>query len=108
MKSNHALAFALALLAGTALAQEAPASHAGDRHDNQVQRIKQGVGSGELTGREAHQLAHQQVRIAKTGRRAKSDGDVTRAEHAKLHVMQDRASASIARQKHDRQDRGPD
>lgn len=98
------LAAAVALGAlGTAHAQGADTPRVDQRQANQQRRIDQGVASGALTPSEAARLRHQQGHVAAAEARAKSDGQVTRAERARLHAMQDRASGRIYRQKHDRQ-----
>ncbi|MEL6651745.1 MAG: hypothetical protein AAFQ87_13165 [Bacteroidota bacterium] len=71
----------------------------------QQKRIKQGVQSGELTRRETAQLQRQQRHIQRTKRRAKADGTVTPRERVIINSKQKRASANIARQKRDAQDR---
>ena len=73
------------------------------RQERQAQRIAQGVRSGELTVAERRQLRAQQRGITRAQDRAAADGVVTRAERRRLHALQDRASASIHRQKHDAQ-----
>jgi 23S rRNA A2030 N6-methylase RlmJ len=75
------------------------------RQDNQKDRIKDGVQSGELTKAEAEKLRNEQRSVKKAEVKAKSDGEVTPAERAKLDSKQDRASKHIAKQKHDKQDR---
>lgn len=73
------------------------------RQANQERRIDQGVASGELNARETARLDRGQQRVDNMENRAKSDGVVTRGERAKIHAVQDRQSARIYRQKHDRQ-----
>ena len=73
------------------------------RQANQERRIDQGVASGSLTQREANRLDRGQDRVDNMENRAKSDGVVTRGERARMHQAQDRQSAGIYRQKHDRQ-----
>jgi hypothetical protein len=75
------------------------------RQQNQHQRIKQGVRSGELTRRETGALAREQRDIRQLEREYKSDGDLTRGERADLHREQNQASRHIYNQKHDAQDR---
>lgn len=90
------------LTAGTALAQtETPVID--QRQANQEQRIDQGIGSGQLTAREANRLNKQQQQINRMEDKAKSDGVVTGKERARLGRAQDRVSRNIAREKHDRQ-----
>lgn len=70
------------------------------REQKQQQRIQQGVQSGQLTSKEANKLEAQQNRIKATEDRMKADGNLTRAERAKLTRMQNRASRNIYRKKH--------
>ena len=65
--------------------------------------IRSGVSIGSLTQREANRLDRGQDRVDNMENRAKSDGVVTRGERARMHQAQDRQSARIYRQKHDRQ-----
>lgn len=104
---TKALIFAMFFLGGTAasFAQNTNTPVARERQENQVERIKQGRKSGELTKVETARLAGQQARIQDTKRDAKADGTVTGRERAKIHNQQERASRNIARQKHDRRDR---
>ncbi|MET0535962.1 MAG: hypothetical protein ABW171_17230 [Steroidobacter sp.] len=75
------------------------------RQQNQHQRIKQGVQSGELTRRETGALAREQRDVRQLERAYKSDGELTRAERVDLHQEQNQASRHIYNQKHDAQDR---
>jgi hypothetical protein len=75
------------------------------RQQNQHQRIKQGVRSGELTRRETGALAREQRDIRQLEREYKSDGELTRTERVDLHQEQNQASRHIYNQKHDAQDR---
>lgn len=54
---------------------------------------------------EARRLEKQQARANKAEDKAKADGVVTTAERESLHRKQDKASANIYRQKHDKQDK---
>ncbi len=85
------LATALALASTSLFAQNAPADgadtpRADQRQVNQERRIDQGIASGSLTKREAHRLNRQQHMIDKAEDRAKSDGQVTRGERARLAI----------------------
>lgn len=72
-----------------------------NRQHNQAQRIVQGWQSDELTGHEAASLVRQQRGIARAEARMRADGDgLGPAERARLHLRQDRASASIYARKH--------
>ena len=107
MKSAIRTGAALILftMAGVALAgNETPRADA--RQENQDARIEQGIASGELTQREANRLDAREEHIDNVEDRAKADGVVTHNERVKLEVKQDRSSRAIAKQKHDRQDRG--
>lgn len=73
------------------------------RQANQERRIDQGVASGELNARETARLDRGQQHVENMETRAKSDGVVTARERARIHNTQDRQSARIYRQKHDRQ-----
>ena len=73
------------------------------RQTNQEQRIQQGVQSGSLTPNEAARLERGQDRLQKMEDKVKSDGVVTRQEHARLQHAENVESKRIYRQKHDRQ-----
>lgn len=70
------------------------------RQQNQKQRIKQGVKSGELNAQETKVLVKQERKINRIEKRAEADGQVTRAEAVRIENAQDRASRNIARKKH--------
>lgn len=78
------------------------------RQGRQLERIENGLSSGQLTQREAGGLMRQQARISDAMAAAQSDGVVTLAEKARIHNMQDRASGDIFEQKHDAQRGRPD
>jgi hypothetical protein len=77
------------------------------RQQVQRDRIRDGVGSGELTRRETGKLAREQRDIRQLERDYKSDGALTGAERRDLHQEQSEASRHIYNQKHDGQDRPP-
>ena len=64
----------------------------------QRERIQQGVKNGELT-------VHEKRKIARDEARAKADGVVTPRERATIKAEQRKASAHIAREKNDAQER---
>lgn len=70
------------------------------RQQNQHQRVRQGVRSGELTRRETGALAREQRDVRQLERAYKSDGQLTRAERVDLHHEQNQASRHIYRAKH--------
>jgi hypothetical protein len=102
MKRIAQILFALALvttLAGAAAAD--PCTPRVDRRQAaQRARIRQGVGSGELTPRETMRLRMGQRHVRRVERRAKADGVVTRGERARLNHAQNRESRRIHRLKH--------
>jgi polyhydroxyalkanoate synthesis regulator phasin len=73
------------------------------RQHNQMERIRQGIASGELTREEARRLLQEQRAIRREETAYQSDGVLGRAERADLHRDLNRSSAGIARQRHDRQ-----
>lgn len=75
------------------------------RQQNQAQRIRQGVRSGELTRPETRRLVHGQRELRRDERAAKADGVVTARERAGLQHEANQQSRRIHRQKHDAQDR---
>jgi hypothetical protein len=90
------------LLATLSLAAQAQTNtpRVDQRQANQERRIDQGVAAGSLSASEAARLERQQDRVDHMENRAKSDGQVTRRERAKLHAAQDHSSRTIARKKH--------
>lgn len=76
------------------------------REHHQMQRIRQGVHSGELTRPETRRLLEGQEHLRNLEAKAKADGDVTARERARLQGAADVQSKRIYRQKHDAQTRG--
>jgi len=70
------------------------------RDVNQQQRIENGLQSGQLSTREAGQLERQQQHIDKMEARDLRDGSMSAGEQARLNAAQNRASATIATEKH--------
>lgn len=75
------------------------------RQQNQQQRVRQGVRSGELTRRETGKLVEEQRDVRQLERAYKSDGQLTQGERADLYHEQNQASRDIYNQKHDAQGR---
>lgn len=76
------------------------------RQAQQQQRIANGISTGRLTAAEAARLETQQARIARYEARNRADGGgLNRAERARINQLQDRASHTIYRQKHNAQRR---
>ena len=96
---------AWAAQAQTVTLGEHQAARVENRQDRQDTRIDQGVASGELTRPEQARMEVQQARIGRMENRIEADGKVTGKEALRLERKQDQASRSIARNKHDRQDR---
>lgn len=97
------MALAAVVAAAPAFAEDPAMPVVEKRQQLQQERIGQGVGSGQLTPREAIRLEKQQAGIERAERRAGADGKITPNERARLHRKQDRASRRIYRQKHDAQ-----
>ena len=77
------------------------------REYREQQRINQGIRSGELTRREARRLEAGAARIKIDERFARSDGNLSPRERARLNRELNHESRGIYRQKHDGQDRNP-
>ena len=79
-----------------------------ERQQNQRERIRQGVQSGELNRVEAARLRRQESQIRLNEARARrSGGEFTPEERARIQGQLDRSSQNIYQQKHDAQDRNP-
>jgi hypothetical protein len=105
MKKLIGFSLALVFVLGLSTVSMAQGRFYDRRQHNQRDRIRQGLRNGEITRYEAGRLARQQAGIRRYERRAERDGVVTFRERARLDNRLDRASRSIRRQKHDRQDR---
>ena len=98
--------FATAALVAAMAPVFALAQDINERQENQQQRIRQGVRSGELTRREALRLQREQARVRFAEARARrSGGEFTPRERARIQRELNQSSRHIRRQKHDRQDR---
>jgi hypothetical protein len=74
------------------------------REVRQYQRVREGIRSGELTGREAAVLQRREAKLHRQIRRDHLDGNgLSPAERQKIDRKQDRLSRQIYRQKHDNQ-----
>lgn len=96
---------AVILIIGTISVQAQSTPAVDQRQENQKERIKEGVKSGELTRAETARLAKNHRELRRMERRAKADGNVTAKERAKLHRKENQNSRAIKRQKHDEQSR---
>jgi hypothetical protein len=95
----------LAGLAATSFAHGNKVPGARKRQNEQQQRIRQGVRSGELTKGEVRSISKEQRGINQEIRESKSDGIVTRAERRDIWQEQNQASRHIYRKKHNNRDR---
>jgi hypothetical protein len=85
-----------------------PNNSINERQQNQRERIRQGVQSGELTPVEAARLRRQEAQIRLNEARARqSGGEFKPQERARIQRQLNRESRRIYRQKHDAQDRNP-
>jgi hypothetical protein len=101
MKKSSMILTTVLFAIGSAMASAQTATPvAGERQDNQRQRINQGVASGELTKKEAAVLRTEQRAIKAEKKAFKADGKVTAAERAKLRRDQNQASRHIYNKKH--------
>ncbi len=76
-----------------------------NRQEQQGDRIRQGVHSGELTRSEARNLREERQRIAAKERQYKADGHLSRAERQDLQRDLDALSRNINHEKHDNEER---
>ncbi len=90
-------AFAMPVLAQTAT------PGIDQRQARQAQRIEAGKQSGALNDREAARMQKGQAKVQRMEDEARADGKVTAEERRSIKREQDRQSARIHRQKHDRQ-----
>lgn len=70
------------------------------REQHQVQRLKNGIKSGALTGKEALRSMGDQVRIRRHEKHFKSDGNLTGKERAKLHRALNHSGRRLHQRKH--------
>ena len=87
------------------LSSYAMAGSINERQDNQQARIKQGIISGEITNKEGIKLTRQQIKTQRKEARFKADGNFTKKERATVQRDLTKNSASIYKQKHDKQTR---
>lgn len=75
------------------------------RQQRQMQHIREGVVSGQLSRHEARDLLSEQREIERAQRRYLADGRLSRDEWISLDRMLDRSAANIREEKHDRNGR---
>ena len=93
------------LIAGITFAPALVSAHSKDGHiykrlERQQYRIENGIGSGELTRKEAKKLRRENRKIRKMTRRFREDGVLTRHERDKINNRLNRASDRIWAFKH--------
>jgi hypothetical protein len=71
------------------------------RQENQTDRVKQGVRSGQLTKEEVKDLGEERRDIRKEEQEYKSDGEFTKEERKDIHQDLNAASKDIYQEKHD-------
>lgn len=98
------IAVAMGILAGQTAAADPIARNHGinKRQENQNDRVRQGVKSGELTVEEARAIAGERSDIKKIEREYRADGVLTDAERKDLDQRLDEASRDILVQKHEK------
>jgi hypothetical protein len=82
-----------------ALAQSSP--RIDKRQENEENRIKDGIDSGQVNQKEARRLRKGQEHIQNMEDKARSDGKVTKKEKARIEGAQDEQSKRIYRDRHD-------
>jgi hypothetical protein len=70
------------------------------RQNNQMNRIGQGVKTGELNKKEAIRSIKGQKKIKKLKKNARKDGVVTKKEKKRIHKAQNNESKKIYKRKH--------
>src|SRR3954468_2241187 len=91
----------LLLGTGAAAFAQAPAGTV-QRDVNQEKRIEQGLQSGALNTREAATLQREESRVDRMQTNALKDGKLSAAEQAKLNAAQNKVSADIYADKHNK------
>ena len=95
----------VAAIVGIGLATGAvQAQNVDQRHNDQQQRVDQGIRNGSLTPRETNRTEHQQGRIDRQESRMRSrdGGHLSRYDRERLQHRENRASRHIYRAKHNR------
>jgi hypothetical protein len=105
MKSVISAALAATMLA---VATPAAADWIDDRQERQIERIRDGWRSGQLTRDEYQRLVDQQREIARLERILERDGRLSYSDRMRLTALQDAASRAIFWEKHDGQTRAND
>lgn len=107
MRKMVSFLFVAVFVLGASAVSMANTPRINKREYHEQQRINQGIRSGEVTRREGERLEAGMAKIRIDERYAKSDGNVTPRERARLSRELNRESRAIYHQKHDGQDRNP-
>ena len=103
-KSLFYFVISIAIIFGlSAVAAAQTKSHGiNKRQKNQQKRIFKGVQNGSINGKEFKHLQKQQILTQRAKKRAKSDGEFSRGERARIHKRQNKNSRRIFRAKHNK------
>ena len=107
MRKIVSLFVAVVFVLGASAVSMAGSRGINGREYREQQRINQGIRSGELTRREARRLEAGLAKIKIDERFARSDGNLSPRERARLNRELNHESRGIYRQKHDGQDQNP-
>jgi hypothetical protein len=101
MKTKFSIVItAFLLTAVLGMVSTARADYFSDRQQQQAQRIRQGIASGQITPREAEALYQDQRKLHLMTRYAMADGHLSHKEGRILLVYLERTSDQIYRYKH--------
>jgi hypothetical protein len=103
MKKLILILTALIFTTSGLLAQNTKTPKLNKKQKIQMQKIEQGVKSGELTRLEAKKLLKQEAKLNKFEKKIKSDGIITPKERAKLNNKVKKLDKKIFKEKNDRQ-----
>ena len=92
----------ISLMGAAMIASTMQAGEIWNRRENQLDRIAQGVRSGQLTARETGRLENKEANLNREIRndRRNDNGHLTGGERAQINRQQNRLSGDIYRDKH--------
>lgn len=105
MKKRVLIILIIGLSVSGIFAQSTKTPKINKKQKAQVEKIKQGIKSGELTRLEAKKLMKQKAKLQRKKKIAKADGVVTPKERKQLRKEIRKQDAKIYKQKHDKQKR---
>jgi cellobiose-specific phosphotransferase system component IIB len=100
---KHVFLIIALLISTSVMAQSIKTPIIEKKQNNQINRIEQGVKSGELTKHETKVLLKQEAKLQQHKKMAKADGVITKKERAILNKEANKLSSKIYKQKHDKQ-----